>query len=179
MSYDGLFAGVTARQLDRLLVGAKIEKIYQPEPDEILMQVYTRDGRRKLLLSTQPSSAAVYLTERNFENPAAAPAFCMLLRKHLQSGRIVQVRQPQTERMIEILIETVNEMGYSVNKCLMAETMGKHSNLILIDRETGKIIDSIKRISIDVNRYRQLLPGLPYTPPPTQDKLDFWTAQRS
>lgn len=178
MSYDGLFAGVTARQLDRLLAGAKIEKIYQPEPDEILMQVYTRDGRKKLLLSTQPSSAAVYLTERNFENPAAAPSFCMLLRKHLQSGRIVQVRQPQTERMIEFLIETVNEMGYSVNKCLMAETMGKHSNLILIDWETGKIIDSIKRISIDVNRYRQLLPGLPYTPPPTQDKLDFWTAQR-
>ncbi len=178
MSYDGLFAGVTARQLNRLLTGAKIEKIYQPEPDEILMQVYTKDGRKKLLLSTQPSSAAVYLTERAFENPPSAPSFCMLLRKHLQSGRITEVSQPGTERVIEFLIETVNEMGYAVNKRLVAETMGKHSNLILIDRESGKIIDSIKRISIDVNRYRQLLPGLPYTAPPSQDKLDFWTAGR-
>ena len=178
MSYDGLFAGAMARQLDRLLTGAKIEKIYQPEPDEILMQVYTKDGRKKLLLSTQPSGAAVYLTERAFENPPSAPSFCMLLRKHLQSGRITEVRQPSTERVIEFLIETVNEMGYAVNKRLVAETMGKHSNLILIDRESGKIIDSIKRISIDVNRYRQLLPGLPYTAPPSQDKLDFWTAGR-
>jgi len=176
MSYDGLFAGVTARQLNRLLVGAKIEKIYQPEPDEILMQLYTGDGRKKLLLSTHPGSAAVYLTERSFENPSVAPPFCMLLRKHIQGGRIVRVLQPRTERILEFHIETVNEMGYSVNKCLLAETMGKHSNLMLLNRDTGLIVDSIKRISIDVNRYRQILPGLPYAPPPAQDKLDFWTA---
>lgn len=178
MSYDGLFAGVTARQLDRLLTGAKIEKVYQPEQDEILLQVYGKGTRRKLLLSAQPSAAAVFLTERSFENPADAPAFCMLLRKHLQSARITAVRQLRTERIIEFHIETVNEMGYAVTKCLLAEIMGKHSNLILIDLETGKIVDSIKRISIDVNRYRQILPGLPYMPPPDQGKLDFWTASR-
>ncbi len=176
MSYDGLFAGVTARQLDRLLSGAKIEKIYQPEPEEILLQVYSKGIRRKLLLSAQPSAAAVCLTERSFENPADAPSFCMLLRKHLQSGRVTAVKQLRTERILEFRIETVNEMGYSVRKCLMAEIMGKHSNLILLDLESGKIIDSVKRISIDVNRYRQILPGLPYVLPPDQGKLDFWTA---
>lgn len=176
MSYDGIFTGIIARQLDKELVGAKIEKIYQPEPDAIVMQLYNNGSRKKLLLNISSASASVYLTNKNFENPQNAPSFCMLLRKHLQAGRIVSVKQPQTERMIEFQIDTLNEMGFSVNKKLIAEIMGKHSNLILIDLATDKIIDSIKRISIDVNRYRQLLPGLTYVAPPYQDKIDFWTA---
>lgn len=175
MSYDGLFAGVVARQLNRELSGAKIEKIHQPQPDEIVMQIHGSGQRKKLLISVAPASAGVYLTGQNFENPATAPAFCMLLRKHIQGGRIVSVAQIQTERIIEFYIDTVNEMGFSVNKKLIAETMGKHSNLILVDLSADKIIDSIKRISIDVNRYRQTLPGLSYVLPPPQDKLDFWT----
>ena len=179
MSYDGLFTGIIARQLNKELTGSKIEKIYQPEPDAILMQIYSNGNRKKLLLHTSPTSAGVYFTNKNFKNPSNAPSFCMLLRKHIQAGRIVGVKQTQTERIIEFYIDTVNEMGFSVNKKLIVEIMGKHSNLILLDLSTDKIIDSIKRISIDVNRYRQLLPGLVYVLPPPQNKLDFWTAQES
>lgn len=179
MSYDGLFTGIIARQLNEELSGSKIEKIYQPEPDAILMQIYSNGSRKKLLLNTNPTSAGVYLTGRNFENPQNAPSFCMLLRKHIQAGRIVGIKQLQTERMIEFYIDTINEMGFSVNKKLIAEIMGKHSNLVLVDIETGKIIDSIKRVSIDVNRYRQLLPGLLYVMPPSQNKIDFWTGEEN
>ncbi len=179
MSYDGLFAGVIARQLNRELIGAKIEKIHQPEPDEIVMQLHCNGRRKKLLISVASTSASVYFTEQNIENPPTAPAFCMLLRKHIQGGRIVSVSQIQTERIIEFYVETVNEMGFSVNKKLIAETMGKHSNLILVDISTEKIIDSIKRISIDINRYRQILPGLSYVMPPSQNKLDFWTSEKA
>jgi len=175
MSYDGLFTGVVAHQLDCLADGrAKIEKIHQPEPDILVVQINTKQGRKKLLLSAQSAGAACYLTERTFDNPLQAPPFCMLLRKHILGGRITGVRQPDTERIIEFSIDTVNEMGYTYTKKLVAELMGKHSNIVLIDIESNKIIDCIKHISIDVNRYRQLLPGIPYTPPPSQNKINAW-----
>ncbi|MBR0130387.1 MAG: NFACT family protein [Firmicutes bacterium] len=178
MAYDGIMAGIAARELSKLLTGGKIEKVQQPEPDEIILQIREDRGSRvKLLISSAPQGARVHITELPYENPEVAPAFCMLLRKHIQGGRINFVTQEETERIIQFEIETVNEMGYSVNKLLIAETMGKHSNIILCDMESGKIIDSIKRVSIDVNRVRQILPGLIYTAPPKQDKLDFWTLQ--
>ena len=172
--FDGLLAGIIARQLNSELTGAKIEKIQQPEPDEIIIQVNSSAGRKKLLLSVNPQGARVHYTTLPYENPAEPPAFCMLLRKHLQGGRIISISQVDTERIINIDMETVNEMGFSVYKRLIAETMGKHSNLILLDVQSGKIIDSIKRISIDVNRYRQILPGQIYILPPSQDKISFW-----
>ena len=175
MSFDGVFAGVIARQLNKELNGAKIEKVQQPEPDEIILQVNSSAGRKKLLLCINPQGARVHYTSLAYENPSEAPNFCMLLRKHIQGGRIVSVTQPGTERLIAFDIETVNELGYSVNKRLIAETMGKHSNIILVDTESEKIIDSIKRVSLDVNRYRQLLPGFKYVLPPSQGKHDFWT----
>lgn len=175
MSFDGVFAGVIARQLNKELCGAKIEKVQQPEPDEIILQVNSAAGRKKLLLCADPQGARVHCTSLPYENPPEAPAFCMLLRKHIQGGRISAVSQPETERIIIFDIETVNELGYSVNKRLIAETMGKHSNIILIDTESEKIIDSIKRVSIDVNRYRQILPGFRYIAPPAQGKRDFWS----
>jgi len=176
MAYDGVLCGIIARQLAAELASAKIEKIQQPEPDEIIMQVATAScGRKKLLISTNPQGARVHYTSLPYENPAQPPNFCMLLRKHIQGGRINSVYQIETERIICFEIETVNEMGFSVSKKLYAESMGKHSNLVLVNAETGAIIDSIKRISIDVNRYRQLLPGVKYVLPPSQDKLVFWT----
>lgn len=179
MSYDGLFAGVIAHELNHIVDGrAKIEKIHQPESDVLIVQLNTRQGRKRLLISAQAGGASVYLTERSFDNPPSAPPFCMLLRKHILGGRITEVRQPGTERVIEFSIDTVNEMGYTHTKRLVAEVMGKHSNIILIDAGTDKIVDCIKHVSIDVNRYRQLLPGLPYVPPPSQDKLDAWTAAK-
>ena len=179
MAYDGFLAGTIARQLDTELQGAKIERVQQPEADTVILQIYApvTGQRRKLLICTSPQGARVHYTKLNYENPAEAPNFCMLLRKHLQGGRILGVTQPATERILEFHLETINEMGYSVNKLLICELMGKHSNLILTDGASGKIIDAIKRISIDVNRYRQILPGMLYVSPPPQDRIDLWTAK--
>ncbi|MBR3035590.1 MAG: NFACT family protein, partial [Firmicutes bacterium] len=178
MAYDGFLAGTIARQLDRELQGAKIERVQQPEADTVILQLYApaTGQRRKLLICTSPQGARVHYTKQSYENPAEAPNFCMLLRKHLQGGRILHVTQPATERILVFHLETINEMGYSVNKQLICEIMGKHSNLILTDEASGKIIDAIKRISIDVNRYRQILPGMLYVSPPPQDRVDLWTA---
>ena len=169
MAYDGLMAAAVLAECGKQLAGSKIEKISQPEPDRIVMQIRTFSGRKKLLLDVSSQGARVQFTEQEFENPQSAPAFCMLLRKHIQGGKILNASQHGRERITELEIETVNEMGYSVNKKLIAETMGKHSNLILLDAQSGKIIDSIKRISIDVNRVRQILPGVIYEYPPVQN----------
>lgn len=179
MSFDGLVTGAAARQLNSLLAGGKIEKIYQPEADEITFQVHAGKERRKLYISTNSSHARIHLTQAQDHNPQSPSAFCMLLRKHLQGGRISSILQVESERIVEIRVDTVNEMGFSVNKCVTAEIMGKHSNLILIDLSTNRIIDSIKRISIDVNRYRQILPGQTYVYPPSQDKTSLYTLDSS
>ena len=137
MAYDGFMAAAGLSCMKGTLAGSKIEKITQPEPDRIVMQLRTFEGRKKLLLDVSSPGARVQYTELEQENPASAPGFCMLLRKHIQGGKIVDARQHGRERITELDIETVNEMGYSVNKRLIAETMGKHSNLILMDAETG------------------------------------------
>ena len=166
MAYDGLLARAVCNELSFKLKGSKIEKIYQPESDQILIQLRTLDGRVKLLADVSSQGSRVQLTENEFENPSEAPVFCMLLRKHIQGGRITDIYQIDVERIIVLEIETVNEMGYSVNKKLVLETMGKYSNIILLDGSNDKIIDSLKRISIDMNRFRQILPGMPYVRPP-------------
>ncbi|MBQ3577848.1 MAG: NFACT family protein, partial [Firmicutes bacterium] len=177
MAYDGIMTSIVARELSLQLAGARIEKVQQPEPDEIILQVHTTDwGRKKLLMSVSSQAARVHFTALSYENPALPPAFCMLLRKHIQGGKISRVFQRETERIIDMDIETVNEMGFSVSKRLTAEIMGKHSNLILTDIQTGKIIDAVKHISVDVNRVRQILPGLVYVLPPSQGKLDLNSA---
>ena len=177
MSFDGLVTGAVARQLNSLLAGGKIEKIYQPEPDEVTLQIHKGKERHRLYISTNSSHARLHLTARAEQNPPSPSAFCMLLRKHIQGGRIASIVQKESERVVEILIDTINEMGFSVNKCLTVEIMGKHSNLILLDLADNRIIDSIKRISIDVNRYRQILPGRAYVYPPGQDKTSFYTLE--
>ncbi|MBQ4504927.1 MAG: NFACT family protein, partial [Firmicutes bacterium] len=157
MSFDGIVTGAVARQLHSCLLGANIEKVYQPEGDEIVIHCHAGREKYKLYLSSHSSHSRVHLTSGADSNPPNPSAFCMLLRKHLQGGRIASVEQKDSERIIEISVDTVNELGFTVNKKLIAEIMGKHSNIILVDLTTGKIIDSIKRVSIDINRYRQLL----------------------
>lgn len=174
MAFDGLVTCAAAAELSRTLTLGKIEKIYQPESDLLIFNIHTREGNRKLLLSCASSHAGVYMTDGSYENPAQPLAFCMLMRKHLQGGRLQRIAQKQTERIIEFDIETMNELGFSVNKRLIVEIMGKHSNIVLTDIESGKIIDCIKRVSIDVNRVRQLLPGKLYEYPPAQDKQPFF-----
>ena len=173
MAFDGIITCAMASELrDRILLG-KIEKVYQPENDELVFHIHTKKGNVKLYASVNSSHARVHLIEENLQNPPAPLAFCMLMRKHLQGGRIVSVEQKDCERIIEISLETLNELGFTVSKKIIFEIMGKHSNVILVDMTTGRVIDSIKRVSIDVNRARQILPGIEYSYPPAQDKVSF------
>lgn len=171
--YDGIVTYAIAKELEERIKLGKIEKVYQPGPEELLMHIHTQNGNVRLFMSCNSMSARVCLTENKYANPDQPPTFCMLMRKHLQGGRITDVRQKDSERIIEIDIEAQNELGFNVCKRLIIEIMSKHSNIILVDIESGKVIDSIKRISIDVNRYRQLLPGVIYQYPPQQDKIGF------
>lgn len=176
MAFDGIITSAIATELSNTITLGKIEKIYQPTGEDLLIQIHTREGNVKLLASCGSQSARICLTEDKYSNPMQPPNFCMLMRKHIQGGRITAIRQQDSERIIEIDIEAQTELGFTTSKRLIVEIMGKHSNIILIDIESGKIIDSIKRISIDVNRYRQLLPGVIYVYPPKQDKMPFKSA---
>ena len=169
MAFDGLMTKAVLYEICGSVTGAKIEKITQPEPDRVVMQLRGASERVRLLLDISSQGSRLQLTKLDFENPDVPPAFCMLLRKHIQGGRITGIRQHGMERIVEFDIQTVNEMGYSVNKRLIAEIMGKHSNLILTDAQSGKVIDSLKRISIDVSRVRQILPGIIYEYPPVSN----------
>jgi predicted ribosome quality control (RQC) complex YloA/Tae2 family protein len=174
MSYDGFVAAAVVRQLKNTICGCRIDKIYQPEKEELLLQIHGSGAKYRLLLSASGGNARVHLTENEYSNPENPSAFCMLLRKHFQGGKIADVRQLGSERVIEIIVEHMNEMGFPVQKTLLAEIMGKHSNIIAVDNPTGRIIDSIKRISPDISRVRQLLPGLTYVLPPDQGKIPFF-----
>ncbi len=177
MAYDGLVAGAMAVYLQETLAGGKIEKIYQPEAEELTFLIHAGREKRRLYISTNSGHARMHLLEEDREqaNPQNPTAFCMLLRKHFQGGRIKAVRQVESERIIEIHADHVDEMGFSESKKLIVEIMGKHSNITAVDEASGRIIDSIKRISADLSRYRQLLPGLPYVYPPNRDKVCFYT----
>lgn len=173
MAFDGIVTRAMVRELqDRILLG-KIEKVYQPEADELVFHIHTKNGNMKLLASVGSAHARVCFITENPVNPPAPLAFCMLLRKHLQGGRITEITQKDSERIIEISLETLNELGFTMSKKLIFEIMGKHSNIVLMDIASGKIIDSIKRVSFDVNRVRQILPGMIYQYPPAQDKIPF------
>lgn len=179
MAYDGIITYAISTELSERITLGKIEKVYQPGPEELLIHIHTRSGNVRLFMSCNSQSARVCLTDGSYTNPDQPPTFCMLLRKHLQGGRITAVRQKDSERIIEIDIEALNEMGFSVCRRLIIEIMSKHSNIVLTDLESGKIIDAIKRVSIDVNRYRQLLPGVIYEYPPEQDKIPFKEVTKS
>lgn len=173
MAFDGIITSAMVKELqDRITLG-KIEKVYQPEADELVFHIHTKNGNVKLYASCASADPRVHFIEASLPNPPAPLPFCMLLRKHLQGGRIVEVAQKDAERIIEISLETMSELGFTLSKKLIFEIMGKHSNIILVDMTSGKVIDSIKRVSIDVNRVRQILPGKVYSYPPAQDKIPF------
>ncbi len=173
MAYDGLMTRAIVRELNDKIALGKIEKIYQPETDQLVILVHSKNGNFKLLASVGSSHSRVHFIEEALDNPQSPPTFCMVLRKHLSGARITDISQHGTERIIEISMETLNELGFTVSKKLIFEIMGKHSNISLIDLETGKIIDCIKHVSFGESRVRQLLPGLIYQYPPKQDKIDF------
>ena len=173
MAFDGIVTMAAAKEMRPVIISGKIDKVYQPEADELVFNIHTKRGNVKLYASVNPAAARIHFIENSLQNPPAPLPFCMLLRKHIQGARVTDVAQVGSERIIEISLETLNELGFTVSKKLIFEIMGKHSNIVLLDISSGKIIDCIKHVSIDVNRVRQLLPGIIYKYPPAQDKIPF------
>lgn len=169
MALDGIVMSALTRELDRQLSGGRINKIAQPEPDELMLTIKNERTTYRLLLSAGASLPLVYLTETNKQNPMTAPNFCMLLRKHINGGKILRIYQPGLERIIHFDIEHLNELGDLCQKTLIVEIMGKHSNIIFCNND-GMIIDSIKHISQAVSSVREVLPGRTYFIPETQKK---------
>lgn len=175
MALDGAFLYLTAAEIRNSLVGSRIEKIMEPSREEIVLAMRSPQGGRKLLLSANANSPRLHFTELSLENPKQPPMFCMLMRKHLGSGRLVAVRQNGLDRVLSLDFETVNELGDKTIVSLVIEIMGRHSNIILVN-EQGRVIDAIKRIGEDVSSVRLVLPGIQYASPPPQDKLNLLTA---
>lgn len=171
MSYDGIVLRAVALELDRLLKGARIDKIFQPNRNEVLINMRQPGHNYRLMLSSSAQEPGVYLTTRPSSNPMTPPLFCMLLRKHLEGGRILGFSQFSLERIIEMTCEVIDDFGDTVLRKLIIEIMGKHSNIILVDPSNNKIIDAVYRVTPAVSRYRQVLPGLFYEAPPPQHKL--------
>ena len=153
------------------LLDAKIDKIFEPTRDEVLMTLRTRTETHRLLLSARSGSARVCLTKESFENPLTPPGFCMLLRKHLTGGRLIELRREPGDRIVYFDFRCTNEMGDLVTNTLAVELMGRYSNLVLV--QGGRIIDALKRVDFDDSEVRQLLPGLAYTLPPKPARPDF------
>ena len=169
MALDGITIAALRCEFEDKLLNSRIYKIAQPENDEILLTLKATTGQYRLLISAGASLPFLYITDTNKPSPATAPNFCMLLRKHIQNGRITAIRQPSLERIIMFDIEHLNEMGDMCKKTLAVEIMGKHSNIIFID-DKNMIIDSIKHISSAVSSVREVLPGRDYFIPETMNK---------
>ncbi len=177
MALDGAFLYAIKSELE-FLIGSRVEKVHQPSREEIIISLRTRQGSYKLLISANASSARVHITNISVDNPNIPPMFCMLLRKLLGSGKLIDIRQDGLERILFFDFECVNELGDIVTITLACEIMGRCSNLIIIG-ENGKVIDSIKRVDEEMSRERMVLPGMTYTLPPRSNRLNFLTAERS
>ncbi|MEE0752743.1 Rqc2 family fibronectin-binding protein [Frisingicoccus sp.] len=171
MAFDGIVISCLAWELNERLIDGRINKIYQPETDALVLTIKNNRHNYRLLLSASPSLPLAYITEDSGTNPMVAPNFCMLLRKHISGGRIAAITQPDMERILKFEIEHLNELGDLCTKFLIVELMGKHSNIIFCQPD-GTIIDSIKHISLNVSSVREVLPGRSYFVPNTMHKLN-------
>ena len=182
MPLDALCLSGLVRELDQTITGGKIDKIYQPGRDEVILALRTpAQGNVRLLLSANPSHPRPQLTQLTRENPDTPPMFCMLLRKHLSGARILSVAQPPLERVVTLTLEALNELGDRVERRLVLEAIGRRSNLILLDEE-GRILDCIRRVESSLgtgSAQRALLPGMFYRLPPPQAKLDPMAQDRA
>lgn len=172
MSFDGLFTKAMVDELTRSLKGGRINKVQQPYKNEVILTIRAGGVNQKLLLSAHPSYARVQLTNEAYDNPSQPPMFCMLLRKHIEGYILEDLYQVETDRMIIFEIKGRNEIGDISYKQLIVEIMGRHSNIILVDKTRNLILDSVKHVSFAVNSYRAILPGQPYIFPPEQNKVN-------
>jgi len=177
MSLDGVFIKSIINELDKKLTGGRVDKIHQPDKNEIVMSIRSKGENLKLLITAAGSSPRLHLTSITRKNPMEPPMFCMLLRKHLTGARITSLRQINFDRIVEISFESRDELGTLANKSLIVEIMGKHSNIIFVNKG-NTIIDSLIRVTPQVSSVRQVYPGLSYKAPPGSDKLNPLTADR-
>ena len=178
MPMDGVMLGFVARELHSKLMDGRVDRVIQPERDEIHLLIRAQGANHRLVLSASANAARVHLSEHAKTGPMEPPMFCMLLRKYLASGRVQAVRRIAGDRILEIDIQAINELGDAVTRTLVVEIMGRHSNIILRSQD-GRIIDAARHIGEDISRVRQVLPGLPYEYPPSQGKLNPETATES
>jgi len=171
MAFDGITIANIIQELKENLLDGRINKIAQPEADELLLTIKTPTGQKRLYISASASLPLIYLTETNKPSPMTAPNFCMLLRKHINNGRITDISQPKLERIIRFEIEHLDELGDLCKKYLIVEIMGKHSNIIFCN-DQNRIIDSIKHVSAQMSSVREVLPGRDYFIPDTMEKLN-------
>ncbi len=170
MSLDGITTHFLAQELDNRLSGGRIDKVYQPSRYDIYLLIRCDSTNYRLLLTANPSGPRIHLTESMRENPMLPPSFCMLLRKHLQGARIVSVTSPGYERIVEITVSTVDELGDRKDKRLIIEMMGRYSNVILVNCQ-DRIFDSLLHVDQKMSRVREIMPARPYVYPPAQGKL--------
>ncbi|NLI57896.1 MAG: fibronectin/fibrinogen-binding protein [Clostridium sp.] len=170
MPFDGVVVKNMVDELSEILTGGRIDKIYQPEYDEILINIRAQGKNLKLVISANASYPRIHLTENTKENPSKPPVFCMLLRKHLVGGKITEISFHDFERIVVLHIDNIGELGDLTQKKLVVEIMGKHSNVILLNSD-DKIIDSIKHIDKDISSVREIMPARSYSLPPAQDKI--------
>ena len=175
MSFDGFFLHHMTEELRHELLGGRIQKINQPFEQELVLQIRSNRKSHKLLLSAHSVFGRVQLTDTTFENPAVPNTFIMVMRKYLQGAVIEAIQQVENDRILEISVSNKNEIGDSVAVTLVIEIMGKHSNIILLDKSSGKIIEAIKHVGFSQNSYRTILPGSTYVAPPQTGSLNPFT----
>ncbi|UJD02274.1 NFACT family protein [Streptococcus oralis] len=175
MSFDGFFLHHMIEELRRELVNGRIQKINQPFEQELVLQIRSNRQSHRLLLSAHPVFGRIQLTQTTFENPAQPSTFIMVLRKYLQGAVIESIEQVENDRIVEITVSNKNEIGDHIQATLIIEIMGKHSNILLVDKSSHKILEVIKHVGFSQNSYRTLLPGSAYIAPPSTESLNPFT----
>lgn len=175
MALDGAFLRHIKQELEGVLLGARVDKIHQPNREELVVAFRSRETACRVLFSARANSARVHLTEISLENPKQPPMLCMLLRKKLLGAKLTAIRQPELERLLHFDFDSIDELGDHVTLTLTMEIMGRYSNIMLTGPD-GKIVDALKRVDAEMSSQRLVLPGLPYQLPPPQGKLCMLTA---
>ena len=175
MSFDGFFLHHMVEELQRELVNGRIQKINQPFEQELVLQIRSNRQSHRLLLSAHPVFGRIQLTQTTFENPAQPSTFIMVLRKYLQGALIESIEQVENDRIVEMTVSNKNEIGDHIQATLIIEIMGKHSNILLVDKRSHKILEVIKHVGFSQNSYRTLLPGSTYIAPPSTESLNPFT----
>ena len=174
MAFDGIFLHLVKNEISKDVLGFRVDKVHQPSKEEILLTFRTYNGNVKLLLSAKADSARIQITDQYIENPQNPPMLTMLLRKLLCGAKLTEIRQEGFERILTLVFDARNELGDPAEYKLVIEIMGKYSNIIIVDKN-DKIIDCVKRVDASKSSVREILPGLTYTLPPAQDKMNILT----